>query len=149
MTYPNAGAFQASIHPLEVLNLPESGYILDLTKRFSHFFDWSFDTESLHNLAHLARQHFPDLELRSCESLIRRLQLAGDLVQGAHGLELTPSGKNRCQTTFWNLLNAPEWHHAVGQVCEDLSFFSETEGISLVVDFLPPVKRRSAIAPTS
>lgn len=149
MTYLKAEAFHANIHPLEILDLPEAGYILDLTERFSHFFEWRFDRESLHSLVQLARQHFPDFEFRSCESLMRRLQLAGDLAQGAHGLELTPSGRSRCRTTFWALLNAPEWHHAVGQVCEALSVFSENEGIFLVGNFLPPVERWPAMASTS
>ncbi|MFC3631246.1 hypothetical protein ACFOM8_17560 [Paracoccus angustae] len=147
MTYPIADATKATIHPLKVLDLPEAGYILDLTEKFSRSFGWRFDPESLHALVQLARRHFPGLEIRSCESLIRRLQLAGDLVQGARGLELTPSGKARCRSTFRALLSAPEWRHAVDQVCEDLSVFSETEGISLMGDPLPPVERWSAMAP--
>lgn len=147
MTYPPADGSHATIHPLKVLDLPEAGYILDLAGRFSHSFDWRFDAESLHGLVQLAWRHFLRLEVGSCESLIRRLQLAGDLVQGTRGLELTPSGRDRCQTTFRALLSTPEWHHAVDQVCEDLSVFSETEGISLMGDFLPPVERWSAMAP--
>mgnify|MGYP007029144136 CR=1 FL=1 len=143
MTYPSSNVFHATIHPLKVLDLPEAGYILDLARRFSHFFDWRFDQESLHGLVQLAGRHFPDLEIRSCESLIRRLQLVGDLAQGARGLELTPSGQERCRSTFSALLAAPEWHQAVGQVWEDLSIFSETEGISLMGDPLPPVERFS------
>ena len=147
MTYPSAAAFPATIHPLKVLDLPEAGYILDLAGRFSRSFGWRFDPESLHGLVQLACQHFPGLEIRSCESLIRRLQLAGDLAQGPRGLELTPSGRDRCRSTFRALLSAAEWHHAMDQVCEDLSVFSETEGISLMGDFLPPVERWSAMAP--
>ena len=147
MTYLSDNPSSATIHPLKVLDRPEAGYVLDLAERFCHSFDWRFDSESLHALVQLAWRHFPGLELRSCESLIRRLQLAGYLAQGARGLELTPSGKERCRSTFSALLAAPEWHQAVDQICEDLSIFSETEGVSLMGDPLPPVERFSAMAP--
>lgn len=147
MTYPRAAASHAPIHPLKVLDLPEAGYTLDLAGRFSSSFDWRFDLESLHGLVQLTWQHFPDLEIRSCESLIRRLQLAGDLAQGVRGLELTPSGKERCRSKFREMLSAPEWYHAMDQVCEDLSVFSEMEGISLRGDPLVPVAHQSAMTP--
>ncbi|WP_207101621.1 hypothetical protein [Paracoccus shandongensis] len=144
MTHLIADPLSTNIHPLRVLDLPAAGYILDLARKFGCAFGWRFDAESLSGLVQLALQHVPGLEIRSCESLIRRLQLAGDLVQGDRGLELTPGGRERCQSTFHALLTAPEWRQAIDQIREDLSVFSETEGIPLMAGGMPAAGDRQA-----
>lgn len=147
MTHLIADPLHATIHPLKVLDLPAAGYILDLVDEFCFAFDWRFDAESLSGLVQLAAQHVPGLEIRSCEALIRRLQLAGDLAQGDRGLELTPCGRARCRSTFRTFLTAPAWCEAIDQIREELSVFSETEGIPLMSMGLQiPAERQVAMA---
>lgn len=130
-----------AIHPLEVLDQPAAGHALDLAQRFRHCFGWRFDGESLHGLLLMALRHFPRLKIAagaskdhpSCESLIRRLQLAGDLAQTGQGLVLTPQGEGRLRSTFLAVLAAPEWHQALERIAEDLAIFAETEGMPLAM----------------
>lgn len=123
----------AAIHPLQVLDQPAAGYILDLAGRFGRALEWRFDLDSLHKLVQLAHRHFPGLEISYCEALIRRLQLAGDLAHGDQGLELTSQGDERCRSNFRTLLAAPEWHQALECTLEDLTIFAETDGVPFAV----------------
>lgn len=146
MTHLIADPVHAAIHPLKVLDLPAAGYILDLAEKFGRSFAWRFDAESLSGLVQLASQYVPGLKIQSCEALVGRLQLAGDLVQGARGLELTSCGRDRCRSTFRALLAAPAWREAIDQIREDLSVFSEMEGVPLMtVGLYPPVDRQASM----
>lgn len=126
-----------AIHPLEVLNHPAAGYVLDLVRRFQGSFEWRLDQESLRGLLSLASRHFPALRIHdrgdgihpSHETLIRRLQTAGDLACDRWGLSLTDKGERRCDSAFRAALSAPIWVEALEQVEEDLIIFAETEGI--------------------
>ena len=128
-----------SDHPLEVLDHPAAGYILDLVYRFRLFFEWPFDQEVLYGLLFLALPHvpasgicIPDDDSRSWwEALIWRLQAAGDLAQDEHGFRLTSQGEKRRCSTFQDMLAAPVWSQALEQVHEDLEDFAETEGVPL------------------
>lgn len=127
------------VHPLEALDQSMAGYLLDLIRRFRHAFGWRFDHDSLHSLLFLAQRHVPELRIGpdgqgahpSCASLIRRLQMAGDLAQDERGLALTPRGEARRRSTFRIPLAAPAWHAALERICEDLTIFAETEGVPL------------------
>ncbi|WP_188717344.1 hypothetical protein [Paracoccus acridae] len=128
-----------SDHPLEVLDQPAAGYILDLVYRFRLFFEWPFDQEVLYGLLFLALPHVSasgictlDDNSRSLwEALIWRLQAAGDLAQDEHGFVLTPHGQERRCSTFQDILAAPAWSQALEQVHEYLEHFAETEGVPL------------------
>lgn len=124
----------AAVHPLQVLDQPTAGYILDLAKKFGREFEWRFDLDTLHKLVQLALQHIPGLEISCCEALILRLRLAGDLAYGDEGLELTSQGDERCRSTFRTLLAAPEWHQALEGILEELTIFAETDGVPFAVD---------------
>lgn len=127
-----------SNHPLEVLDQPEAGYILDLVSRFRQFFEWRFDQDVLHGLLFLALQHLPASDIcgdddacSSWQALVLRLQVAGDLDQDEQGFLLTPQGEERRSSTFHDMLAAPTWSQALEQVHEDLANFAETEGVPL------------------
>jgi hypothetical protein len=128
-----------SDHPLEVLDQPAAGYILDLVYRFRLFLEWPLDQDVLYSLLFLALPHVPasgicnpDDDSRSLwEALIWRLQAAGDLAQDEHGFLLTPQGEKRRCSTFQDNLAAPAWSQALEQVHEDLEHFAETEGVPL------------------
>jgi hypothetical protein len=129
-----------SDHPLEVLDQPEAGYILDLVCRFRHIIEWRFDQDVLHGLLFLALQHLPASDIcsrgeyaySSWQALIGRLQVAGDLDQDEQGFLLTPQGEERRSFIFHDMLTAPTWSRALEQVHEDLANFAETEGVPLM-----------------
>lgn len=141
MAYPRSDRCHAAIHPIEWLNQPAAGHVLDLVQKFHRSFGWPFDRESLHGLIFLALRHFPRMQIDTCgmeiqpsyDALIRRLQLAGNLAQEEQGFILTPWGEERCRSTFHAALTAPEWLHALDRICEDLTILAETEGIPLVM----------------
>lgn len=136
MLFPRADS-RLICDPLEILDQPVAGYILDLTWRFRDSFDWRFDQESLHGLLLLALRHFPELGAGVSGtgisppyvSLIRRLQIAGDLVCDGSGLALTDRGEERRRLTFHAVLAAPEWRLTLERIGEDMAVFAETEGI--------------------
>lgn len=133
-----------SDHPLEVLNQPAAGYILDLVSGFQHSFQWRFDQDVLQGLLFLALQHAPVLGIfirddDPCslgEALIWRLQVAGDLAEDDQGFRLTPQGEERRCSTFHDALTAPAWSQVLERVQDDVATFAETEGVPLT--FLPP-----------
>ena len=130
-----------SIHPLEVIDQLDAGYVLDIVRKFRSFFAWPLDQESLCGLLTLAARHFPALHIGgygnklhpSYESLIWRLQIRGDLAYDEQGFRLTDKGEKRCNSTFKAALVAPLWGEAVEQIKEDLMIFSETEGVLLAI----------------
>lgn len=130
-----------SIHPLEVIDQLDAGYILDIVRRFRNFFVWQLDQESLCGLLSLVARHFPELRISGCgsklhpsyEALIWRLQIRGDLACDKEGFRLTDKGERRCNSAFKAALVAPLWVEAVEQIKEDLMIFSETEGVLLAV----------------
>lgn len=129
------------IHPLEIMDHPVSGYILDIVYNFKEHLVWRLDHESLCGLLSLALRYFPALNVCSqstnaCfsnEALIRRLQVAGHLVQDRQGFALTDMGNMRRQGIFRAALADPVWAETLEQIEEDLMVFSETEGIPLAI----------------
>lgn len=141
MTHLRPDPQSTTIHPLEVIDQPAAGYVLDLVRRFQGCFAWRLDQDSLRGLLTLAARHFPALRIHDCadrlhpsqDALIRRLQVAGDLACDRQELSLTDKGERRCNATFHAALTAPIWVKALEQIQEDLMIFAETEGIPLAM----------------
>jgi hypothetical protein len=129
------------VHPLEIMDHPLSGYILDIVYKFKDRLVWNLDHESLCGLLTLALRYFPALNVHSqdtnacpsTEALIRRLQVAGHLVQDRRGFALTDMGKKRRYGVFRALLADLLWTQAIDHIEEDLMVFAETEGIPLAI----------------
>ena len=129
------------VHPVEIMDHPLSGYILDIVYKFKDRLVWNLDHESLCGLLTLALRYFPALNAHSpgpntypsTEALIRRLQVAGHLVQDRQGFALTDMGKKRRHGVFRASLADPLWRQALDHIEEDLMVFAETEGIPLAI----------------
>ena len=129
------------IHPIEVLNQPAAGYVLDLAATFRDFFAWPLDQDCLCGLLTLAQRHFPASSLDpsgdkiqpSQRALILRLQAAGDLTYGQRGFSLTIAGEKRRRSAFRAALTAPEWLQTLELIQENLKVLAETEGLPLAV----------------
>ena len=141
MTYLHSDLRTTFIHPLEIMDHPISGYIIDIIYNFKDRLVWSLDQESLTGLLSLGLRYFLRLNGKiqgdetypSIEGLILRLQIAGHLVKDEHGLDLTDIGKERRRKAFHMLLTDPVWMQAIEQIEEDLMVFAETEGIPLAL----------------
>lgn len=139
MTCLRPGVQSFSNLPLEVINQPAAGYILDLVSEFRNYLEWRFDHDVLQGLLFLALQHIsaPDAQsgsdhvYSSWKALILRLQVAGDLAQDEQGFLITVQGEKRRSSTFRDVLRVPAWSQALEQVHEDLVNFAETDGVPL------------------
>lgn len=141
MTCLHSDSQTTFIHPLEIMDHPISGYIIDIIYNFKDRLVWSLDQESLNGLLSLGLRYSLGLNGKvqsdetypSIEGLILRLQVAGHLVKDEHGLALTDIGKERRRKAFRVLLTDPIWTQAIEKIEEDLMVFAETEGIPLAL----------------